>query len=68
MMIKPMNRTIARKCFAELVLDYEWKGDAYLPPSVTCRVLIDGCFCTRIYATTIDAAIEYFNSGAWKEA
>lgn len=64
-MIKPMDKLVARRCFATLYLDYEYPGDDILPPSVTCRILVDGYFRERFYTETIDQAIEYFNN--WKD-
>lgn len=63
-MINPLNECIARRCFASLYLDYEFMGDDIFPPSVTCRILIDGCFKERFSVESRDKAIEYFNN--WK--
>ena len=64
-MLKPMDKLIARRCFATLYLDFEYPGDDILPPSVTCRILVDGWFKERFHVETIDQAIEYFNN--WKD-
>lgn len=58
--MKPIDKEIARQCFASLVLDYEYER------TVVCRVLIDGNFYTTITATTIESAIDFFYSGLWK--
>lgn len=31
-MLKPMDKLIARRCFATLYLDFEYPGDDILPP------------------------------------
>lgn len=67
-MRNPINECIAAKCFASLILDYEYKGDDYMPPCVSCRVLIEDLYQTRIHAETREKAIEMFLSGVWKEA
>ena len=63
-MINPLNECIARRCFASLYLDYEFMGNDIFPPSVTCRILIDGYFKERFSVESRDKAIEYFNN--WK--
>lgn len=63
-MLNPKNELIARRCFASLYLDYEFMGDDTFPPSVTCRILVDGWFKERFYAESRNKAIEYFNN--WK--
>lgn len=66
-MLSPKNELIARKCFASLYLDYEFTGSDSLPASVSCRVLIDGCYNCHLYAATREEAIEKFYQGTWKE-
>ena len=66
-MLKEKNECIAARAFAALILDYEWSGDAILPPCVSCRILIEDLCVKRIHANSREHAIQLFNSGAWKE-
>lgn len=61
-MLREKNECIAARAFAALILDYEF--DDY----VSCRVLIEDLYQTRIHAANRAEAIEIFNSGKWKEA
>lgn len=54
-----LNVEIARRFFASLILDYEFDN------FVSCRVLIDGCFCRSLVASSREEAIEKFNSTEW---
>jgi len=67
-MANEMNLEIARKCFASLVLDHEWKGcpELKLKPAVYCRVLVDGWYVDAIYAPNREVAIEKFMSKNWR--
>lgn len=67
-MLREKNECIAVKGFAALILDYEWPEDNGLPAGVSCRVLIEDVYQTRIHAETREQAIEKFMSGAWREA
>lgn len=62
------NQVIAQKVFASLILDYQYEGNTTFnfPPVVGCRVLIDGYFCARFTAETIEEAIEKFNNTEWR--
>lgn len=55
-----LNIEIARRCFASLVLDYEFND------FVSCRVLIDGYYCSSFIASSREAAIEKFNNTEWR--
>lgn len=65
-MLRPKNECIDCKCFAALILDYEYNGSDGLPPMVSCRVLIEDLKAGEIVAETRDQAIEIFRSGAWR--
>lgn len=67
-MLREKNECIAARAFAALILDYEWSGDEYLPAGVSCRVLIEDLYQTRIHARSRQEAIDIFNSGSWREA
>lgn len=56
-----LNECIDSKCFASLILDYEW------PDLVSCRILIEDVYQTRIHAANRAEAIEIFRSGSWRE-
>lgn len=56
----PKNECIAARAFAALILDYEWSGDEYAPPLVSCRVLIEDICYDRIHAASRAEAIEKF--------
>ena len=62
-MIRPKNECIDCKCFAALILDYEWEGDDVFPAYVTCRVLVDDLLRGRITAANRQEAIEKFRRG-----
>lgn len=55
-----LNQEIARRCFASLILDYEYTDIVF------CRVLIDGYFCSNLTADSRQAAIEKFNNTEWR--
>ena len=63
-MLREKNECIAVRAFAALILDYEWKGDEYMPAGVSCRVLIEDLCVDRIHAETREKAIEAFRT--WK--
>lgn len=67
-MRREKNECIAVKGFAALILDYEWPEYNDLPAGVSCRVLIEDVYQTRIHAETREQAIEKFLSGAWRDA
>ena len=69
-MFNGRNECIDARAFASLILDYEWPADPYFntPASVSCRVLIEDLYQTRIHAATREEAIAIFRSGTWKEA
>lgn len=66
--MRELNICIATKAFAALILDYEWPEIDGVPACVSCRVLIEDIYQTRIHAETREKAIEMFISGAWREA
>jgi len=53
-MFKPLNKEIARQCFAALMLDYEGEGYA------SGRVLIDGWWKADLVADSVEALKEKF--------
>lgn len=55
-----LNQEIARRCFASLILDYEYTDIVF------CRVLIDGYFCSNLTADSRQAAIEKFYNTDWR--
>lgn len=55
-----LNIEIARRFFASLILDYEFEN------CVSCRVLIDGYYCSSFIAPSREAAIEKFNNTEWR--
>lgn len=63
--MKELNECIDSKAFATLILDYEYKGDDILPPYVSGRVLIDGCYKTGISATSREELISKFRKGEY---
>ena len=67
-MKREMNLCIDSKAFASLILDYEYPADESfnLPAYVSCRILIEDLFYTRIHAENREKAIEIFRSGSWK--
>ena len=67
-MLREKNECIAARAFAALILDYEWSGDEYMPAGVSCRVLIEDVYQTRIHARSRAEATDIFTSGQWKEA
>ena len=60
-MLREKNECIAARAFASLILDYEF------PEYVSCRVLIEDLYQTRIHAANRAEAIEIFTSGKWEE-
>lgn len=67
-MLHEKNECIADRAFSALILDYEFPADEYNPAYVSCRVLIEDVYQTRIHARSRAEAIDIFTSGAWKEA
>ena len=67
-MLRSKNLCIDCKGFASLILDYEFPSDETLDSYVSCRVLIEDLYQTRIIGKTRDECIEQFRSGAWKVA
>ena len=65
-MVKPKNECIDCRCFAALMLDYEWDGKDGFPAYVSCRVLVEDLKVGEIVADTREKAIEIFRNGAWK--
>ena len=65
--IHALNECIARKAFAELILDHEYAAqpEHNLPSMVICRVLIDGWWSANIRADTRERAIEKFFTDNW---
>ena len=65
--IHALNECIARKAFAELILDHECAAQPEygLPSVVICRVLIDGWWNANIRADTREHAIEKFFNSEW---
>jgi hypothetical protein len=59
-MLRELNECIDSKGFASLILDYEWFD------YVSCRILVEDLFQTRISAANRDEAIKVFRSGSWK--
>lgn len=61
------NIVIARKCFATLILDYEWDyiWDGKREKGVYCRILIDLNYAGQLTAESREKAIEKFNHGEW---
>jgi hypothetical protein len=59
-MLRELNECIDSKGFASLILDYEWSD------YVSCRILVEDLFQTRISAANRDEAIKVFRSGSWK--
>ena len=55
-MIRPLNKEIARICFASLVLDYEFEGYA------SGRVLVDGWYKADIVADSVESLITKFEN------
>lgn len=68
MYLKERNICIATKCFAALILDYEWESEDGFPSCVSCRVLIEDVFQRRIITETREQAIEQFMTGAWRRS
>ena len=66
-MIREKNECIAARAFAALILDYEFPADEFSPAHVSCRVLIEDVYQTRIHARNRQEAIDIFTSGQWKE-
>lgn len=60
-MRKPLGICIDVKCFASLILDYEFSD------YVSCRVLIEDMYQTTIHAADRAEAINIFRSGTWKD-
>ena len=62
-----LNQEIARKCFASLVLDYEYPGDELhgFEPFASGRVLIDGWYKADISASNRDELVEKFYNTSW---
>lgn len=60
------NEIIARKVFATLVLDYDFPAFGDIPAYVSCRVLHDGYFVSRMHAGSVDEAIERFYRGDYE--
>lgn len=67
-MLKSKNECIDCKGFASLILDYEFPSDETLDSYVSCRVLIEDLFQTRIIGKSRDECIAQFRSGSWREA
>ena len=69
-MFNGRNECIDARAFASLILDYEWPADPHFktPACVSCRILIEDVYQTRIHAASRQEAIDIFRSGAWKEA
>jgi len=67
-MTQPMNTEIARKCFASLVLDYEYPGDERLgfEPFASGRVLVDGWWTADLVAKTRDELVAKFENTSWR--
>ena len=61
--MRNINECIDSRAFACLILDYESKGDAVLPPYASGRVLIDGLFKSYITASDREELIVKFRSG-----
>ena len=61
--MSPKNECIYKKCFASLILDYEFKGSDGLPPYVSGRVLVDGYFHSHISAGSREELIKNFING-----
>lgn len=61
-MTRPLNECIAARAFGALILDYEWSGDEWTPPLVSCRVLIEDLCVDRIHASSRAEAIEKFRN------
>ena len=61
-MTRPLEICIAARAFGSLILDYEWPGDEWTPPLVSCRVLIEDFCVDRIHASSRDEAIEKFRN------
>ena len=68
MALREKKECIATKCFASLILDYEWQAEDGLPAGVSCRVLIEDVFQRRIITETREQAIEQFMTGAWRRS
>lgn len=64
-MKRELNECIAARAFGALILDYEWPGDEYTPPFVSCRVLIEDLCFDRIHASSREEAIQKFNE--WRK-
>lgn len=58
-----MKNEIARRAFASLVLDAKYPGDEYFPPSVSCRILMDGDWIGQLYAASEEEAVKKFMAG-----
>ena len=63
--MRPLNECIYRKCFASLMLDYEYDGCDGLPPYASGRVLIDGFLRAHISATSRAELIRAFINGEY---
>lgn len=65
-MTRPLEECIAARAFGSLILDYEWAGDEYMPPLVSCRVLIEDLYQDTIHAASREEAIEKFRN--WRRS
>ena len=61
-----MNECIDSRAFAALILDYEFLESPFdLPPYVSGRVLIDGCFKAYITGTDREDMIRKFRNNEY---
>ena len=61
-MTRPLNECIAVRCFASLILDYEWSGDEYTPPYASGRILVEDLCREHVAARSREELIDYFQN------
>jgi len=63
--MRNINECIDSRAFAALILDYEYAGDAVLPPYASGRILIDGLYRASITGTDRNDLIRKFRNNEW---